>query len=147
ELLSNFFEKAAQFEKKVPGYIFCGHNIKEFDIPYICRRAVINGLELPERLQLYGKKPWEVNMLDTLHLWRFGDHKNYTSLNLMATVMNIPTPKDDIDGSQVAEVYWKQHDLPRIAHYCEKDVLTVAQLLLQFKQLPLLSEENIEIVS
>ncbi|TAM93409.1 MAG: 3'-5' exonuclease [Chitinophagaceae bacterium] len=146
-LLRNFLETTVQFAKKIPGFIFCGHNIKEFDIPYICRRAIINRLDLPEQLHLYGKKPWEVNMLDTLHLWRFGDHKNYTSLNLLATILDVPTPKDDIDGSKVAEVYWQQQDLSRIAAYCQKDVLTVAQLVLRFKQLPLLTEENIEFVS
>lgn len=146
-LIKSFLETTNQFARKIPGFLFCGHNIKEFDIPYICRRAIVNGLDLPEQLHLYGKKPWEVNMLDTLHLWRFGDHKNYTSLDLMATVLNVPTPKDDIDGSKVAEVYWQQRDLSRIATYCQKDVLTVAQLLLRFKQLPLLTEENIEIVS
>lgn len=146
-LLRNFLETTVQFAKKIPGFIFCGHNIKEFDIPYICRRSVINGIGLPDQLQLYSKKPWEVNMLDTLHLWRFGDHKNYTSLELMATLLNISTPKDDINGSKVAEVYWQQQDLSRIAAYCQKDVLTVAQLVLRFKQLPLLTEENIEFIS
>lgn len=145
DLLKSFLDTIVQFAKKIPHFTFCGHNIKEFDIPYICRRTMINGLDLPEPFQLYGKKPWEVSMVDTLHLWRFGDHKNYTSLDLMATVLNIPTPKDDIDGSKVAEVYWGEHDLPRIATYCQKDVLTVARLLLRFKQIPLLTEENVEI--
>lgn len=146
DLLQNFLDALSQFSKKIPGFLFCGHNIREFDIPYICRRSLINGLPLPEPLQLHGKKPWEINILDTLHLWRFGDHKNYTSLSLLSTILGIPTPKDDIDGSRVAEVYWKQNDIARIAIYCQKDVLTVAQLLLRFKQMPLITEGNIEIV-
>lgn len=145
-LLTSFFEAVRQFSCVVPDFLFCGHNIREFDIPYICRRGVINGLTLPVPLQLYGKKPWEVPLLDTLRLWRFGDHKHYTSLKLLAGILNIPTPKDDIDGSQVGNVYWQENDLQRIATYCQKDVLTVMQLLRRFKQLPLLEKENIEMI-
>jgi len=113
----------------------CAHNGKEFDFPFIARRMLINGLALPSILDLAGKKPWEVNLLDTMELWKFGDYKHYTSLDLLAAVFDIPTPKDDIDGSMVAEVYWKDHDVERIAEYCEKDVQTVASLYLRMKGL------------
>ncbi len=112
---------------------FCGHNIKEFDIPFICRRFVINGLPLPTCLQLSGKKPWEITHLDTMEMWKFGDNKNFTSLSLLAQVLGIPSPKSDIDGSQVAGVYWKERDLPRICMYCMQDVLTAAKVFLRLR--------------
>ncbi|NLA23485.1 MAG: 3'-5' exonuclease [Bacteroidales bacterium] len=124
--------------------VFCGHNIKEFDMPYISRRMIINGIKLPEIINLHGKKPWEVNHIDTLELWKFGDYKNYTSLDLLANLFNIPTPKDDIDGSQVAQVYYEENNLERIVKYCEKDVLTVARLYLKMKLLPGIDDENVE---
>jgi hypothetical protein len=122
---------------------FCGHNIKEFDIPYLCRRLMVNSMPIPPYLDFQNMKPWETNLIDTFQLWKFGDYKNYTSLNLLAACMNVPSPKDDIDGSMVGEVYWKQDDLPRIAAYCQKDVITVAQLILKFKQIPLLEVSDI----
>ena len=122
-------------------YLLCGHNSKEFDIPYVARRMLINDLKLPEILNVAGKKPWEVRHLDTMDLWKFGDYKHYTSLELLAAIFDIPTPKDDIDGSQVREVYWKEKDLDRIAIYCEKDVLTTAQLLRRYLGLPLIKQE------
>src|ERR1035438_5853442 len=97
----------------------CAHNGKEFDFPYLCRRMIINGISIPSVLKISGKKPWDVTHIDTLELWKFGDYKNYTSLNLLARTLNIATPKDDIDGSMVADVYWKQKDLKRIVNYCE----------------------------
>ncbi|MFB6319695.1 3'-5' exonuclease [Saccharicrinis sp. FJH54] len=115
----------------------CGHNIKEFDVPYICRRMIINGIELPDVLNIAGKKPWEVQFIDTLELWKFGDFKHYTSLNLLTTILGIPTPKDDIDGSMVSEVYYEQKDLKRIVAYCEKDVFATAQVWFRFNGLPL----------
>ena len=124
-------------------HLLCAHNGKEFDFPFLCRRLLINGLKLPKALNIAGKKPWEVNHLDTMELWKFGDYKNYTSLNLLANVFNIPTPKDDIDGSDVARVYWEDKDLERIATYCQKDVITVAQLLLKMKGEELMDEKNI----
>ncbi len=126
--------------------ILCAHNGKEFDFPYLCRRMLINGIQIPSQLNIHGKKPWEVNHVDTMDLWKFGDYKNYTSLNLLAAVFNIPSPKDDIDGSEVHRVYWKEKNLERIKTYCEKDVITTSQLLLRFKSLPLLSPECITIV-
>ncbi len=130
-----------------PEHNLCGHNIKEFDIPYIARRMLINGIALPDVLNVAAKKPWEVRFLDTLELWRFGDYKNYTSLKLLTAVFGIPTPKDDIDGSQVAEVYYQEKNLQRIAIYCEKDVLATAQLYHRFCGLPLIDEKNVEFVS
>ena len=127
---------------------FCGHNIREFDMPYICRRLLINQMALPTSLDIAGKKPWETkHFLDTLELWKFGDYKNYTSLNLLAAVFGFPTPKDDIDGSQVGRVFWEEDDLERIAVYCEKDVLAVIHLLMKYKRMPLIEEDKIVSVS
>lgn len=128
-----------------PGKQLCGHNIKEFDVPYICRRMIINGIALPEVLNVAGKKPWEVQFLDTLELWKFGDFKHYTSLNLLTTILDIPTPKDDIDGSMVSKVYYEDHDIERISSYCEKDVFATAQVYLKLSGQTLLNSENIEI--
>ncbi|MBS1621388.1 MAG: 3'-5' exonuclease [Bacteroidetes bacterium] len=122
----------------------CAHNGKEFDFPYLCRRFVVNQIPIPSALQLSGKKPWEVNHLDTLELWKFGDFKNFTSLNLLAHILGVPTPKDDIDGSMVWEVYWKEKNLERIVTYCQKDVVTVAQIYLRMVGEPLIKNENIE---
>lgn len=128
-------------------YVLCGHNGKEFDIPYISRRMLINRIALPNLLNNAGKKPWEIPHLDTLELWKFGDFKNYTSLELLAHVFDIPTPKDDIDGSMVRSVYYDENDLDRIARYCEKDVLTLMQLMLCYKGESLLNEDMVEFVS
>jgi 3'-5' exonuclease len=147
EVISSFLAMIQQYAHKNRDLRFSGHNIREFDIPFICRRSIINQIPLPSILHLHGMKPWEVQMTDTLHLWRFGDIKHYTSLKLLAAIMDIPTPKDDIDGSMVAATYWQQNDLPRIVTYCEKDVITVAQILLRFKELPLLSAAQIETVN
>lgn len=124
----------------------CAHNGKEFDFPYLCRRMLINGITIPQQLQINGKKPWELNHIDTMELWKFGDHKNYTSLNLLASIFNLPTPKNDIDGSKVKQVYYQEKDLTRIARYCQNDVITTAQLLLRFKGLPIIPQENITLV-
>ena len=134
----------SQFNKKQ--HQLCAHNGKEFDFPFIARRTLINGLKLPAILDIGGKKPWEVNHLDTMELWRFGDYKHYTSIKLLAALFNIPTQRDDIDGSQVAGVYWNDKNLERIKRYCQKDTLTVAQLLLKYKGEELISENNIEFV-
>jgi DNA polymerase elongation subunit (family B) len=133
--------------KQPDSLILCAHNGKEFDFPYLCRRMLINGLQIPIQLNIHGKKPWEIMHLDTMDLWKFGDYKNYTSLNLLAAVFNIPSPKDDIDGSMVHKVYWEENDLERIRIYCEKDVITTAQILLKFKSLPALSTDKITIVN
>jgi len=126
-------------------YFLCAHNGKEFDFPYIARRMLINGLELPQILDTAGKKPWEVSHVDTMELWKFGDYKNYTSLELLAFIFGIPSPKNDIDGSMVAKVFYEDDDLPRIAKYCERDVVTIVQLMLKFRQSAVIPEENISI--
>lgn len=126
-----------------PDNMLCGHNGKEFDFPYIARRMLINGIHLPLILDIAGRKPWEINHLDTMELWKFGDYKNYTSLELLTAVFNIPTPKDDIKGSDVARVYYEEKDLARIVTYCQKDVLTVAQLLLRYQGKELIKPENV----
>jgi DNA polymerase elongation subunit (family B) len=108
-----------------------GHNVREFDIPYLCRRMLANGLELPEILDVSGRKPWEMNIFDTLQQWRFGDYKNYTSLKLIAATLDIPSPKDDIEGKDVARVYWQEKELPRIVTYCQRDVITVARIVMK----------------
>ncbi|MEN8121667.1 MAG: 3'-5' exonuclease [Bacteroidota bacterium] len=127
-------------------HYLCGHNAKEFDFPYIARRSLINGLKLPPQLNIAGKKPWEVKHLDTMELWKFGDYKHYTSLNLLTAIFDIPTPKDDIDGSEVGRVYWEERNLERIAEYCQKDVLAVAQLFLRYKGEDLILPDNIQVV-
>lgn len=130
-LLNDFNSMLIKFLTHYPNMRFCGHNIKEFDIPFICRRMVINGIKLPECLMLHNKKPWEVTHIDTMELWRFGDHKNFTSLSLLAAILGIPSPKTDLDGSKVASVYWNENDTPRIAKYCLQDVLTSASVYLK----------------
>ncbi|QCX36996.1 3'-5' exonuclease [Aureibaculum algae] len=135
QLLDNHFNK--------DHHLLCAHNGKEFDFPYIARRMIINSVPLPSKLNLFGKKPWEVAHLDTLELWKFGDYKHYTSLNLLTNILGIPSPKQDIDGSQVANVFYEEHDLDRIVKYCERDTLAVAQLLLRFNNLELLQEDEI----
>lgn len=143
DLLQDFIQL---LNSQPPQLILCAHNGKEFDFPYLCRRMLINSLEIPAQLQIAGKKPWEINHLDTMELWKFGDYKNYTSLNLLAAIFEIPTPKDDIDGSKVGSVYWVENDLERIKTYCQKDVITTARLLQRFKGLPFLTDEQITYV-
>jgi len=138
-----------EFSNLVEGYfrdpsrMLCGHNIKEFDIPFVVRRMLINGVKIPNKLGMFGKKPWEVNHLDTMELWKIGDYKNFTSLKLLTRILDIPSPKDDIDGSEVAKVYYEDNNIDRIIVYCEKDVVAVAQVLLRFKREELLSFEEI----
>jgi DNA polymerase elongation subunit (family B) len=121
----------------------CAHNGKEFDFPYLARRMLILGMKIPDILNVAGKKPWEVPFIDTMEMWKFGDRKSYTSLELLAALFDIPTPKDDIDGSQVAGVYYKEKDLERIAHYCEKDVVTTARVYQRFMGLPAVADEQV----
>lgn len=121
----------------------CGHNLKEFDLPYLCRRMIVNGVTIPKVMNLMGRKSWDNPHIDTLDMWKFGDYKHYTSLELLATTMGIPSPKDDIDGSEVAAVYWNDKDLARIATYCEKDTITVAQLFLKMTGQEPISQECI----
>ncbi|MEO8721614.1 MAG: ribonuclease H-like domain-containing protein [Ginsengibacter sp.] len=146
ELLIQFVTTLNQLHNNNHHWIFTGHNIKEFDVPFLCRRMLINNIQIPPYIDFQNMKPWETPVLDTLHLWRFGDYKHYTSLKLLAAVLGVPSPKDDIDGSQVGNVFWKEKDLKRIAIYCEKDVATVANVILRFKGLPILKEDQIVFV-
>lgn len=132
--------------KQAKQLILGAHNGKEFDFPYLCRRMLINDLKIPQQLDIAGKKPWEINHIDTMELWKFGDYKNYTSLNLLAAIFNIPTPKDDIDGSEVGDMYWQQNDLERIKIYCQKDVVTTCRLIQRFKGIAMLADDSITFV-
>lgn len=135
DLLNTHFNKSQ--------HLLCAHNGKEFDFPYIARRMLIHKIGLPSQLDLFGKKPWEVPHLDTLELWKFGDYKHYTSLKLLTNVLNIPSPKDDIEGGEVGAVFYKENDIARIVTYCEKDVVAIAQVILRFRQEPLLEPDEI----
>ncbi|MEO0573145.1 MAG: 3'-5' exonuclease [Bacteroidota bacterium] len=125
-------------------HLLCAHNGKEFDFPYIARRMLIHRITLPYKLDLFGKKPWEVPHLDTMELWKFGDYKHFTSLKLMAHVLGIPSPKEDMEGSMVRDVYYEENDLDRIITYCELDVVTTAQVFLRLRNDDLLSEGEIK---
>ena len=139
ELLKNQFNKSS--------HLLCAHNGKEFDFPYLCRRMLLNKIKIPDILNIGGKKPWEVQHLDTMDMWRFGDYKSYTPLKLLTHIFNIPSPKDEIDGSDVWHVYWKDKDLKKIAKYCQKDVVAVARLILAFKNESVLNDSEIEILN
>ncbi len=147
ELINDFFNALHKFTYTGKKRL-CAHNGQEFDYPYIARRALVNRLKLPKILDIAGQKPWETKefLLDTLQLWKFGDYKHYTSLSLLCALFDIPTPKDDIDGSQVGKVYWEDKDIDRIIRYCEKDTLAVANLLLRYKGEEIIPEENMKVV-
>lgn len=145
QILENFFTLLNKHFNRSE-HLLCAHNGKEFDFPYIARRGLINELRIPAILDNSGKKPWEVKHLDTLELWKFGDYKHYTSLNLLTAIFGIPSPKDDISGSDVAKVYYTEMNLPRIVHYCEKDVLAVVQLFLKYKGESNITEDKVESV-
>jgi DNA polymerase elongation subunit (family B) len=145
ELLVKFAEMLNKLEKGKPIYL-CAHNGKEFDFPFISRRMLIQGIKVPALLDYPGKKPWEVPHLDTMELWKFGDYKHYTSLDLLTTIFDIPSSKNDMDGSMVADVYWKDKDIERIARYCQNDVVAIAQLMCRYKGIEMISAENIEII-
>lgn len=153
QLLKDFIAALEIKESSNNKWSFTGHNIKEFDIPFICRRLLINGINIPAFLDFQNMKPWETNMIDTFQYWRFGDYKHFTSLKLLAAALNVPSSKDDIDGSMVGAVYWgsrdeseKQTNLQRIVTYCQKDVITTGNIILRFKNLPLITTEQVEIV-
>lgn len=143
KLLQEFAEMLKKWSND-PAKSLCAHNGKEFDYPYICRRMIITGVSIPEALQIAGRKPWEVRLLDTMELWKFGDYKSYTQLRLLAHVLGIPSPKDDIDGSMVNDVYWTEKNLERIAVYCQKDVVTLAQVLLRMHCETGIKPQNVE---
>ena len=134
-LLNNHFNQAQ--------HILCGHNAKEFDIPFLARRMIINQIPIPNKLNLFGKKPWEIPHLDTLELWKFGDYKHFTSLKLMCKILDIPSSKGDIDGSQVGQVFYVEKDIDRIVTYCEKDTIAVAQIFLRLRREDLLIDDEI----
>jgi len=140
------FKKLLETHFNKPNQLLCAHNGKEFDFPYIARRMIINKITLPEKLNLFGKKPWEVAHLDTLELWKFGDYKHYTSLKLLTNILGVPSPKQDIEGSDVARVYYKENDLEKIVKYCERDTIAVAQLFLRFNNLDILQDDEITYV-
>ncbi len=144
ELLTQFVALINEYYPDPKNAFLCGHNIKEFDVPYLCRRMIIHNISLPNLLDISGKKPWQVeHLLDTLEMWKFGDFKNFTSLSLLSEILSIPSPKDDIDGSQVGQVYWNEQNLKRIADYCAKDVITTAKVFLRLNLLPPLEDDNI----
>ncbi|NHF60342.1 3'-5' exonuclease [Flavobacteriaceae bacterium TP-CH-4] len=125
-------------------HLLCGHNAKEFDFPYIARRMIVHGIELPYKLNLFGKKPWEIPHLDTMELWKFGDYKHFTSLKLLTNILGIPSPKQDIDGSMVCQVYYEENDLDRIITYCELDVVATAQVFLRLRNDDLLEDTEVQ---
>jgi DNA polymerase elongation subunit (family B) len=142
KLLTDFAQMLDDFQKRKDPKL-CGHNAKEFDFPYLCRRMIIHRIHIPEVLNASGKKPWETSFLDTMDMWRFGDYKNYTSIDLLTSIFGIQTPKDDIDGSMVCEYYWQRNELKTIVSYCKKDVLAVAQVYLRLQNLSPISEDQI----
>ncbi|MDG1046085.1 MAG: 3'-5' exonuclease [Bacteroidia bacterium] len=127
-------------------HFLCAHNGKEFDFPYLSRRILINGIKMPDILDLAGKKPWDVKHLDTMNLWKFGDFKNYTSLDLLAAVFDIPSPKDDIDGSKIFDVYYQDKNIERIRTYCQNDVAALASIYLHMVNQPPLKPDEIKVV-
>lgn len=147
EILTQFAAFVNQYVSTKGFRFYCGHNIKEFDAPFLCRRLLINGIGLPPSLDLSGKRPWEVrHLLDTLQFWKFGDYKKYTSLKLLAKIFGIPAPKEDLEGNQVGSVYWEEQDFERISKYCAKDVLTTMQLFNKYTGQNLVEPENVEYV-
>lgn len=130
-------------ERYFGDFVLCGHNLREFDLPYICRRMIINGIKIPASFDVRDKKPWEIQHYDTMQLWRFGDFKNFTSLDLLANVLQIPSPKNDITGAEVGNVYWNLNDLPRIVAYCKRDVLTTARVFQRLYGLNFITDENV----
>ena len=144
-ILESFIESLDQWYNIKKNISFCGHNVKEFDLPYICRRLLVNQLNIPNYLNFQSMKPWETNIVDTMQFWKFGDYKNYISLNLLAACLVIDSPKTDMDGSKVGEVYWKEKNIQKIVDYCQKDVITVGQIILKMKGLSILSEDKIVI--
>ena len=142
DILNNF-KNLLETHFNKPYHLLCAHNGKEFDFPFIARRMIVNSIDIPFKLNLFEKKPWEVPHLDTLELWKFGDYKTYTSLKLMTHILGIPSPKDDIDGSEVRDVFYVNQDIDRIIRYCEKDTIAVAQIILRLRNEELLIDDEI----
>ncbi len=141
--LLNEFKKLVEKKYKAD-LAFCAHNGKEFDYPYLCRRMLVNSVEIPRALQIAGKKPWEIQHLDTLEMWKFGDKKHYISLDLLACIFDIPSSKGELSGDKVNFTYHKENDLPKIASYCREDIIVLAQVFLKYQNMDLVKEENIE---
>jgi DNA polymerase elongation subunit (family B) len=147
QLLNDFNAQLVKRFSNPKGHIICGHNIKEFDIPYLCRRMTVHQIPLPDVFNIAGKKPWELNYFaDTFELWKFGDYKNFTSLDLLSYTLDIPSPKNNMDGSMVGKAYWQENKLDDIRKYCERDVLTVAQVYLRLNHKSLLDEDQVMIM-
>ncbi len=142
EILQRFSELLTR-SYNGPEHRLCAHNGREFDFPFLCRRLIINGFALPRILQLQGKKPWDVQHLDTMDMWKFGDYKSFSSLSLLAHVLGIPSPKDDIDGSMVGKTFYEDKDLPRIETYCKKDVITLARVYNRFCGLAAVADQDV----
>lgn len=142
-ILGEFASLVARWSGRKDPWL-CGHNAKDFDFPFLARRMIINRVGIPDLLNTAGRKPWEVKQIDTMEMWKFGDYKYFTSLALLAAVFDLPTPKDDIDGSMVSAVYWQERDIERIVRYCEKDVLTVARILMRFLGRDDISDSKVE---
>ena len=143
ELLTSMMMALKELEELNRRWCLTGHNIKDFDIPFLCRRLIVNDIPLPYYLDFQNMRPWEINVLDTFQYWRFGDYKHYTSLQLLAAVLNIPAAKEDIDGNMIAAVYYFHKDLPGIAANCQASVVTVANIVRRIKNMPLLTEEQV----
>ena len=141
------FKKILIHHFNEPKHLLCGHNAKEFDFPFMARRMIVHGIDLPPQLNLFGKKPWEIPHIDTLDLWKFGDYKHYTSLKLLTHLLGVPSPKGDIDGSQVGTVFYEEDDLPRIVRYCEQDVLALARVYMRFNKEPIVSDDEVVFVA
>ena len=150
QLLTELVSVLENLKNAGRNFCFAGHNIREFDIPFLCRRMIIHGITIPSCMDFQNKKPWEVNMVDTFQYWRFGDFKNFTSLKLLAAALSLPSPKDDLDGSMVSPLFWErdpaiqQQNLERIVAYCEKDVLTTANIIMRFRNESPIELENVE---
>lgn len=141
--LLNEFKKLVEKKYKAD-LAFCAHNGKEFDYPYLCRRMLVNGIEIPRALQIAGKKPWEIQHFDTLEMWKFGDKKHYISLDLLACLFNIPSSKGELSGDKVNVTYHQENDLAKISTYCREDIIVLAQVFLKYQSMDLVKEENIE---
>lgn len=150
KILEEFIALLGSFQAAGRNFCFAGHNIREFDIPFLCRRMIIHGLVIPDCMNFQNKKPWEVNMLDTFQHWRFGDYKNYTSLKLLAAALGLPSPKEELDGSMVSPLFWEKDigiqiaNLQKIAAYCEKDVITTANIIRRFRNEPVIEADEME---
>lgn len=135
-----------------------GHNSKEFDFPYLCKRFYVHGIQLPQILNIAGKKPWEVSLIDTMELWRFGSFKGSTSLELFAHCLGLPSPKQDMTGADVAKVYYEMFDhmkdgelpfeaesaaIQKIGKYCQGDVVTLANCYRKLKYQSVIASENV----